>query len=263
LVEKDSLMPRTPFGTLDIILNPIGVISRMNMGQIFEMYCGLISKILANKILDMTKNQAADFVSKVYSHLDISTNKATTQLLEKGLKNLSDSQYKLMIETIKRSGFFPLIIPPFKSPGNKGIKLALSAVGAKPGYKLKLPEFNTETESDVPIGYMYISKLEHLAEMKLHGRSTGPTTGQTAQPTAGKRKEGGQRLGELDSYTFISYNCINVLAEMMGPLSDDYKTRDEIIADIVQNGSAEYREAKISPARDLLNSYFISLMLER
>ena len=110
---------------------------------------------------------------------------------------------------------------------------------------------------------MYISKLEHLGSEKIYARSTGPVTGKTAQPTAGKKREGGQRLGELDTYSFISYNCPSVLAEFMGPLSDDYITKEEIMAEIVQKGSAGYKEPKISPAKDLLNSYFISLMLVR
>jgi DNA-directed RNA polymerase beta subunit len=126
-----------------------------------------------------------------------------------------------------------------------------------------LPEFNTKTVKGVPVGYMYISKLEHMGDAKIYARSTGPVTGKTSQPTAGKRREGGQRLGELDTYSFISYNCPSVLAEFMGPLSDDYVTKEEILADIIQNGNAEYREPKMSPARDLLNAYFVSLMLER
>jgi DNA-directed RNA polymerase beta subunit len=133
----------------------------------------------------------------------------------------------------------------------------------KTGYKLFLPELNTYTASEVPVGYMYIAKLEHIGANKIYARSTGPVTGKTAQPTSGKRREGGQRVGELDTYSFISYNCPAVLAELMGPLSDDYTTKEEIISDIVQNGHAEYRPAKITPAKDLLNAYFISLMLNR
>jgi hypothetical protein len=70
-------------------------------------------------------------------------------------------------------------------------------------------------------------------------------------------------LGEADTYSLISYNCPTLLSELMGPLSDDLMTKNEIISEIVQTGSAVYRDAKISPAKDLLNSYFISLILER
>jgi hypothetical protein len=263
LVESDRIMPRTPFGTVDVILNPIGILGRMNMGQVYEMYCGLMAKELGNRIPNMTQKQAIDLIRKLYSHLDKSKNKETTARLIANIGKLSGAQYKLFVENIKRSGFYPIVIPPFQAPNNLDIEKALKVLGLKSGYKLKLPEFNTTTAQEVPVGYMYISKLEHLGSEKIYGRSTGPTVGKTAQPTAGKRREGAQRVGELDSYAFISYNCPNVLAEMMGPLSDDYITRDEIISEIIQNGEAGYKEAKISPARDLLNAYFTSLMLTR
>jgi len=264
LIEKDELMPRLPNGErVEIILNPIGLIARMNMGQLYEMYCGLISKELGKLIPSLTRAKAISLIGKVYSFLDVSEGKKTTSLLVSNLKKLSAAKYKQMTEQIKKTGFYPLIIPPFKAPTHAGIKNALKVLGLKSAYRLTLPEFNVKTKKDVAVGYMYISKLEHLGAEKIHSRSTGPVTGKTAQPTAGKKQEGGQRLGELETYAFISYNAPHVLAEFMGPLSDDYITREEILADIVQNGEAEYREPKISPARDLLNSYFIALMLER
>jgi DNA-directed RNA polymerase subunit beta len=110
---------------------------------------------------------------------------------------------------------------------------------------------------------MYFSALEHKSDAKIYGRSTGPVTSKTLQPTSGKKQEGGQRLGEADTYSLMSYNCPTLLSEMMGPLSDDITTKNEIISEIIQTGSASYRDTKISPAKDLLNSYFISLILEK
>jgi DNA-directed RNA polymerase beta subunit len=139
----------------------------------------------------------------------------------------------------------------------------LKILGLKAGYNLYLPEYNTKTDHIVPVGYTYQSKLEHIGEMKIYGRSTGPVTGKTGQPTAGKRREGGQRMGEQDTYSLISYNCPALIAEFFGPLSDDAVSKNEIISDIIQRGHAEFRTAKVSPVKDLLTSYFISLMLER
>jgi DNA-directed RNA polymerase beta subunit len=263
LLEKDNLMPRTPFGTLDMVMNPLGIIGRMNMGQVYETYCGLIARQLGLMLPNLTKAKIIDLLKKVYQYLDKSKNKKTTLSMLANIEKLSGVKFNEFVERTKKSGFFPIIIPPFKAPNHNDIKKALSVVGLKTGYKLRLPEFNTTTFREIPIGYMYIGKLEHLGESKIYGRSTGPTAGKTAQPTAGKRRGGGQRVGEADTYAFISYNCVNTLAEMMGPLSDDYITRDEIISEIIEKGSAKYREAKISPAKDLLNSYFVSLMLTR
>lgn len=265
LVEKDELMPRLPNGErVDVVLNPIGLINRMNISQLYEMYCGMISKEMFNRISVMKdRKQIIKLIESVYSILDTSVNGIITKETIGNLNRLTDKYFKIFIEQIKKTEFYPLIFPPFNGPKYPQIAKALKFMGIQQSYHLTLPEFNRKTSNPVPVGYMYLSKLEHMADAKIYGRSTGPVTSKTAQPTAGKRKEGGQRLGELDSYAFISYDAKHVLAEMMGPLSDDYLTKEEIIAEIVQTGGAEYKEAKISPAKDLLNSYFISLILTR
>ena len=265
LVEKDELMPRMPNGDhIELILNPIGVVNRMNISQLYEMYTGLISKEMARRIMSLgTKSKVIDLIKTVYSHLDTSPNKRNTTTLVAGLNRLSGANFKVLMNQVQKTEFYPIIVPPFQAPNHKHIQAALKSIGLKSGYKLTLPEYNTKTAREVPCGYMYMTKLEHLGAEKVYGRSTGPVTGKTGQPTSGKRREGGQRLGELDTYSFISYNAPHVLAEFMGPLSDDYITREEILAEIIQKGEAEYKEPKVSPGRDLLNSYFVSLMLER
>ncbi len=264
LIQKDNLMPRLPNGEIvEIVLNPIGLIARMNMGQLYEMYCGLMARELGKRIPTLTKAKVVALLKQVYSHLDTSKNKKNTETMINNIGKLSGVRYKEMINQIKKTGFYPIIIPPFQAPKQTNIKNALKVLGLKTGYKLTLPQYNTKTQHSVPVGYMYISKLEHLGSEKIYARGTGPVTGKVSQPTSGKKREGGQRLGELDTYSFISYNCPSVLAEFMGPLSDDYITKEEIMSEIIQKGNAGYKEPKISPARDLLNSYFISLMLKR
>jgi DNA-directed RNA polymerase beta subunit len=137
----------------------------------------------------------------------------------------------------------------------------MKKLGLKAGYKLTLPEYNTKTATDVPFGYLYMAKLEHIGEMKAHSRSTGRMVEKTGQPTAGKRREGGQRMGEGDTWAMASYNCPTLLSEFFGPLSDDRVTKREIITEIIQNGDADFRQPKSSPTKELLNAYFTSLML--
>jgi DNA-directed RNA polymerase beta subunit len=264
LIEKDDLMPRTPWGDrLDVILNPLGIIGRMNLGQLYELYCGLISRALVIKLLSSkNKKQALDVMTNVLSKLDTSKNKEYTNKMVGSIAKLSDRQFSLLITQIKDSGFIPIIIPPFKAPKPNQIMEALKMLDLKPGYHLYLPEFGIKTHDAVPVGYMYVSKLEHIGEMKIHGRSTGPVVGKTSQPTQGKSREGGQRLGESDVHVLIGYNCPKLLSELMGPLSDDTISKNEMISDIIQTGETTFRVPKISPAKDLLNAYFISLMLE-
>jgi DNA-directed RNA polymerase beta subunit len=265
LVEKDELMPRLPNGDrVDIVLNPIGLIARMNMGQLYEMYCGMIARELGKRMPTLSRAKAIELVSNVYGELDASKNRTTSSMLRGNLSRLSATNYQKLIDNVNKTGFYPIIIPPFQAPKAQQIQRAMKLVDVQPSYTLTLPYYNNvKTARPVPVGYQYIAKLEHMADSKIYGRSTGPVTGKTGQPTSGKRREGGQRMGELDTYSFISYNCPAVLAEFMGPLSDDFVTKEEILAEIVQTGRAKYREPKISPARDLLNAYFTSLMLAR
>lgn len=263
LIEKEDLMPRTPWGEkVDIVLNPLGVLGRMNIGQIYEMYCGLISKYAANQMIKTrSKTETMHLFDIIMNGLDTTPNKSFGLRFMANLKKLSDAQFKLMIDQIEHKGFFPIIIPPFQAPNFKHIIPLMKQLGLKSGYHMSLPEFNTKTVGAVAFGYLYIAKLEHIGEMKAHSRSTGPTVGKTLQPSGGKSREGGQRMGEGDSWALASYNCLTILSEMFGPLSDDHVTKNEILTEIIQTGDADFRPTKTSPTRDLLNAYFTSLML--
>lgn len=263
LIEKDNLMPRTPWGErLDFIINPLGILNRMNIGQLYEIYCGLISRKLAT-VLKNNKNKN-DFVAvlrKVIPLLDKSKNQEYSTRFISNVMKLNDAQFSMLWEQINNKNMFPIIVPPFKAPTYKMIKSALDVLDLKTKYKLYLPEYNTYTNYEVPFGYMYIYKLEHMGDMKIHARSTGPVVGKVLQPTAGKAREGGQRLGEQESLSFISYGALLSLQEFFGPLSDDHVTKNEIISDIIQTGHAPYRVPKTNPAKDLLSAYFTSLMI--
>jgi DNA-directed RNA polymerase subunit beta len=265
LIEKEENMPRTPWGeSVEIILNPIGIINRMNVGQLYELYCGLISKTLATKIVEYNNQpKAVQLLKLVLPKLDNTDGKKISNGVISYVAGLSSSGFKTLINQIRTFGFVPIIVPPFKSPKLDQVMDVLKVLNLKASYHLHLPEYNVKTQHPVPVGYAYASKLEHIGEMKIYGRSTGPVTGKTGQPTSGKRREGGQRLGEQDTYSLISYNCPALLAEFLGPLSDDAVSKNEIVSDIIQRGHAEFRIAKVSPVKDLLTSYFISLMLER
>jgi len=264
LIEDEKKMPKTPWGEpIDIILNPIGTIGRMNIGQLYELYTGLISRTLADMMIQAgTQTKCYAILKRILPILDTSKNKQFSTKFLSNFKGMSKQMFLKMMQQISKTKFLPVIIPPFKAPSYKDILDVMRILKLKTGYKINLPRYNIKTVHPVPIGYTYIYKLEHIAKSKIHSRSTGPVVQKTKQPTGGKRREGGQRMGEGDTYCLISYNCTNLLAELMRPLSDDHVTKNEIISDIVRTGSAPYRAPKVSPARDLLNSYFIALMLE-
>jgi DNA-directed RNA polymerase beta subunit len=263
LIEKEEFMPRTPWGErAEIILNPLGVVGRMNMGQIFELYCGLISREMANRIgKAKNKSEVVTIFSKVFPYLDSSKDKSYAKKMVNNIAKLSTAQFNKMVNQIRTSKSVPIIVPPFKAPHYSQIAQALKMLGLKTGYKMALPEFGVKTANEVPFGYIYISKLEHLGALKIHSRSTGPTTGKTGQPTAGKSRGGGQRMGEGDTWALLSYNCPTILSEFFGPMSDDVVSKKEMEAEIIQNGATSFKETRVSPTKDLLNSYFIALML--
>ncbi|GIU68979.1 MAG: hypothetical protein KatS3mg002_0215 [Candidatus Woesearchaeota archaeon] len=264
LIEDEKNMPVTPWGEkVEIILNPIGVISRMNMGQIYELYTGLIARMLGRKILQIKKkDEVINLLKSVISPIDKTEKQVYTESIVASLKGMNEERYKFFLESVKKYDGFPITVPPFKGPKYDDIIRALKVLKLDTKYHLYLPEFNTKTIRPVPVGYMYYYKLEHISELKLHARSTGPKTGKTKQPTQGKRREGGQRFGEGDVYTLLSYNAKYTLSELMGPLSDDVITKEKLISNIILNGQAEFEPPKTSPTKELLEHYFISLMLE-
>lgn len=265
-IEKYENMPVTPWGEpLDIILNPIAIVNRMNPSTLFEMYTGLIAKFLAYQLIKIgTKNQkAVSLFSNVYRALDATKDKKLSTQIIKAFRDMSAGQYAAYIQKIiTRNYILPIMIPPFQAPNRKQIESAMSIVGAKADYHLKLPEFGGRTLNKVSCGYIYYKKLEHQSDLKMHARSIGKYTSRKMQPTGGKAKGGGQRIGEHDTWGLISHGATNVLRELMGPLSDDISVKNEIIADIVQNGEAGYREPKSKPTKDLLDVYIHGLMLE-
>lgn len=263
LIEEEKNMPRTPWGeNVDIVLNPLGIIGRMNVGQIYELYCGLIGKELANRILaSKSKSDVINLFKNVMTILDNTKNKKFSSYLINNLKGLNRANYELMIEQIRKSGFAPIVVPPFQTPTYKNILTVMKLLNLKEGYNLYLPNYSTKTNYLVPLGYMYMTKLEHMGESKIHARATGPLVSKTLQPTGGKSREGGQRLGEMDTYSFLSYNATITLSELMGPLSDDRVTQNEMISEIIQTGEVEFKPTKTSPVKDLLNAYMIGLML--
>lgn len=265
-IELDNNMPITPWGEkLDILFNPVAVINRMNPGTTYEMYTGLIAKTLARRIVNMgyTKTQnAIDLVSSVYKSMDRTQNQVLSNNIINAFKNLNKTQYTQFINTVIDDGYvMPIYVPQFKEPTKEMIRNTLKLLSLKEKYYLTLPELNCKTIEPVAVGYLYYKKLEQQAAYKQSVRSTGRYNTTTGQATAGKAQGGGQRVGEMDSYAIISHGAINVLRELFGPLSDDKGTKDQIISDIINNGSAGYREPRTSGTSNRMKVFMNGMMI--
>jgi len=266
LVEKVENMPVTPWGEpIDIILNPVAVINRMNPGTIYEMYTGLIAKFLAKQLVAMgpvKTEKAMKLVANIYTSMDATKDKSLSRSIVRSFSSLSDKQYSDYIKKIQSSGYIlPIIVPPFQVPSKEMISKTLKMAGLKSAYNLKLPEYNTMTKNPVAIGYLYYKKLEQQAEYKINARSIGKYATGTSQPTAGASAGGGQRLGEFDTWAIAAHGAETLLRELLGPLSDNKKLKDEILFDIIQKGEAKYRESTSGATKSTLEVYLASMML--
>ncbi len=265
LIEKEENMPVTPWGErVEIIVNPIGIINRMNVGQLYELYAGLIAKELGKKIIDLkSKEKIIALLKSVLPILDKTKNKLLSTTFISNLNKLPQTKFNKFIDEVKNSKGFTLIIPPFKEPKHTDLSKTLKILGLSSSYILNLPEYNIKTLNPVPLGYMYFEKLEHIASDKLSARSTGPMTGKTMQPTAGKKRQGGQRIGEMDVYSMLSYNAKTVITELFGAMSDDITSKNEYIANIIKDGHTPFIYSGHTSSKDLLNNYMVSLILTR
>jgi len=262
IIEPEENMPITPWGEqIQMVQNPIGIINRMNMGQLLELHTGLMSKKLNNLLLSSSKTSFIPILTRVMNELDNTQEKTYSKSLIRWFKSINDKQYKQLQDKQKKTGFFPIIMPPFKSPPRDRIIKAMGILGLKDRYKLKIPEYNRTTDP-VAVGYMYYHKLEHVSEKKIHARGVGPYTSRTFAPTAGKKASGGNKIGEFDLYSLFSWDCPTLIDEFYGPISSDHGTKNEMISDIIHGGKTDFKKSKGGAEKDLFYQMMVGLHLE-
>ena len=239
---------------VDIVLNPLGVPSRMNVGQLMETHLGWASKELGRKIVELldsaNSKEARDFVNKVYS----STGK------NEDINKLNEKEFKELCSNLK-SGV-PMATPVFDGASETEIKSMLELAGLPSSGQTTLFDGRTGDafERPVTIGYMYMLKLNHLIEDKMHARSTGSYSLVTQQPLGGKAQFGGQRLGEMEVWALEAYGAAHTLQEMLTVKSDDVAGRTKVYKNIV-DGNHEM-EAGIPESYNVLTKEIRSLGID-
>ncbi|CZF85334.1 DNA-directed RNA polymerase subunit beta [Grimontia sp. AD028] len=215
---------------VDIVLNPLGVPSRMNIGQILETHLGLAAKGIGNKINKMIKEQQElakfrEFLQKVYDLGD------TRQKVD--ISTLTDEEVHTLIKNL-RSGL-PIATPVFDGAPEPAIKELLKLGDLPESGQLNLFDGRTgeKFERPVTVGYMYMLKLNHLVDDKMHARSTGSYSLVTQQPLGGKAQFGGQRFGEMEVWALEAYGAAYTLQEMLTVKSDDVNGRTKMYKNIV------------------------------
>ncbi|MCC8483348.1 MAG: DNA-directed RNA polymerase subunit beta, partial [Rickettsia endosymbiont of Labidopullus appendiculatus] len=230
--EED--MPFLEDGTVvDIVLNPLGLPSRMNIGQILETHLGWAAVNLGKKISSMLKQVHNDnldieelksFVSKVYGE------NSTT----KDIKQMSNEDIMAFCHNIDKGVYFST--PVFDGAKVENVKEMLAMADQDPSGQIKLIDGRTGEYFDrtVTVGYKYFLKLHHLADDKIHARSIGPYSLVTQQPLGGKSHFGGQRFGEMECWGLQAYGAAYTLQEMLTVKSDDVVGRIKIYESIVR-----------------------------
>jgi len=223
-------MPYMADGTpVDIVLNPLGVPSRMNVGQILEVHLGWAAKGLGRKIDEMLKAQAkaADvrkFLEKIYNGTG----------RPEQLDTLSDDEIGHLAGNLVRG--VPFATPVFDGATEVEIKGMLEMAGLPRSGQVSLYDGRTGEAFDRPVtvGFMHMLKLHHLVDDKMHARSTGPYSLVTQQPLGGKAQFGGQRFGEMEVWALEAYGAAYTLQEMLTVKSDDVNGRTKVYENIVK-----------------------------
>ena len=224
-------MPHTADGTpMDIVLNPLGVPSRMNVGQVLETHLGWAAKGLGLKIGAML--DAQEKVGSVRKFLDQVYN-SNPDGKQEPLDTLTDMEILELAKNLRKG--VPMATPVFAGATEEEIKDLLELAGLPRTGQIQLYDGRTGDAFDrvVTVGYMYMLKLNHLVDDKMHARSTGPYSLVTQQPLGGKAQFGGQRFGEMEVWALEAYGAAYTLQEMLTVKSDDVNGRTKMYKNIV------------------------------
>ncbi len=229
-------MPFLEDGTpVDIVLNPLGVPSRMNVGQILETHLGWACKELGKKLGKLleegrARKEMEGFLKEIYS-----VGGLDTKDLEEYLVGLDDEGFKSLISYYAEKGV-PVKTPVFEGAQEEDVKAFLRLAGLPEDGKTVLYDGMTGEPFDmrVTVGYMHMLKLIHMVDDKIHARSTGPYSLVTQQPLGGRAQFGGQRLGEMEVWALEAHGAAYTLQEMLTVKSDDIEGRTKAYESIVK-----------------------------
>jgi DNA-directed RNA polymerase subunit beta len=250
-------MPQLEDGRhLDVCLNPLGIISRMNIGQLYELHLGMAVNDLKQQALAMFEigDRAAlrDYFIDFINIID----KTEDQWYSKQFyEQLPDEIDKEFIEN------FSVIQPPFESIKVEDLKAAMEYTGTKFKYELFDPPSQEKVRNPVAVGYMYFFRMTHIADDKLAARGIGSYAKRTMQPLGGRKNKGGQRCGEMETACFIGHDAMKNLYEMFTLKSDCFDTKNNYIKNLIdpKNIIDTDIEDPIPESVRLLNSYLTVL----
>ncbi len=210
---------------IDIVLNPLGVPSRMNIGQILEVHLGLAGKKLGYQIANIFEQKQGEWLQALREKMTVIADVAKLVNANNFMNSLSDQQLLTYARDWSKGVKFST--PVFEGVNDDELKKLFELANIDPDGKMELYDGKTgeKMKERVNVGYMYMLKLHHLVDEKVHARSTGPYSLVTQQPVGGKALFGGQRFGEMEVWALEAYGAAHVLKEMLTTKSDDTEGR--------------------------------------
>ncbi|MEX1056214.1 MAG: DNA-directed RNA polymerase subunit beta, partial [Natronospirillum sp.] len=216
---------------VDVVLNPLGVPSRMNVGQVLETHMGAAAMGIGDRINEMLREQRA--ISELREYLDRIYNTVGESYRKENIDELTDDEVTELAMNLR--GGLPISTPVFDGAKEPEVKALLELAGLPASGQIQLWDGRTGEpfERETTVGYMYILKLNHLIDDKMHARSTGSYSLVTQQPLGGKAQFGGQRFGEMEVWALEAYGAAHTLQEMLTVKSDDVNGRTKMYKNIV------------------------------
>ncbi|HQF36805.1 MAG TPA: hypothetical protein PLL26_04170 [Candidatus Dojkabacteria bacterium] len=263
-----KILDKTPKGSftekIDIFLSPISVLGRKNIALIKELYLGKIFFNANKKIEEMAEDpkvsndKLAKFIidlyniigpKKVSDHIAENVNSYTGNKLRQAIKNDDINLF--------------CIVEPFEDISFKNIRAAAEFLKIPLEEKVYIPELDRWTDVEVPVGISYYMFLEHYSDVYANIRGTGRFTGLTRQPTKRKAQEGGQSIANLDIYSFLTYDANHIISELLGPRSDEHRSKRELYNEIIENGEMPNlpETTKTGGTKDIFNLYILGMGL--
>ena len=250
-------MPYSEDGTpVDVVLNPLGVPSRMNVGQVLETHLGWAAKGLGKRIGEMLDAKCK--VEELRKYLDQIYNRSEGQ--SEDISSMTDEEVIELSRNLIKG--VPMATPVFDGVEESSIRQMLELAGLPASGQTTLYDGRTGDafERPVTVGYMYMLKLNHLVDDKMHARSTGPYSLVTQQPLGGKAQFGGQRFGEMEVWALEAYGSAYTLQEMLTVKSDDVNGRTKMYKNIVDGN--HYMEAGMPESFNVLLKEIRSLGID-
>lgn len=234
IIPEDQMPVLEDGRRVEVIINPLGIVSRMNIGQLFELHLAMSLMDLKKKIVELYNEKKS--IKEIYSYIleyikiiDKTEDHNYTKQMEQFFENVCIKDF------MKNLHNFFVIQPPFESIKIEDLQKAMKYTNTEFEYNIFDPVSNKKIENQIAVGYQYFLKLNHIAKDKISYRGIGPYSAKTSQPLGGKSRKGGQRIGEMEMWAIIAHGAEKNLNEFISVKSDSIKMRNKYISDKIGN----------------------------